>query len=44
MNNLRNFCMRVEEESSGKNVHGSKNDAYIIVSLGGSLGELAVSV
>lgn len=35
--------MRVEEESSGKK-RGNKNDAYIVVSFGGSLGELAASI
>lgn len=38
MDDLRDFCIKVEEEISGSN-SGNNSDAFFIFSLGGSVGE-----
>lgn len=38
MDDLRDFCIKVEEEISRSN-SGNKSGAYFIFSLGGSVGE-----
>lgn len=38
MEDLRGFCIKVEEEISGSN-SGNKSDAYFIFSLSGRVGE-----
>lgn len=43
MDDLRDFCIKMEEEISGSN-SGDKSDAYFIFSLGSSVGEQAVPI
>lgn len=38
MDDLRGFCIKIEEEISGSN-GGNKSDAYFIFSPSGSVGE-----